>query len=215
MPGFRRTLPNALTLARVALAVALFAILARYRFSPAQPSPGPARVDAALLLAIGLFVLAAITDALDGHLARRWNTVSVFGRIIDPFADKLLVIGAFVMLAGPGFSDGVRPVSGVYPWMAVVVLARELLITSIRGVLEGQGVDFSATLSGKLKMILQSVSIPMAMLLVALMPVAGDRASLVPIVNFWVMVVTVAVTAASGAPYVRRALLWAAAKDQP
>lgn len=215
MPGLRRALPNALTLARVALAVAMFLLLARYRLTPAPIDPSTAAVDRILLLAVGLFVLAALTDALDGHLARRWNVVSVFGRILDPFADKLLVIGAFIMLAGPGFSDGSHQVSGALPWMAVVVLARELLVTSIRGVLEARGVDFSATLSGKLKMILQSASIPLVILLVALRPVAGEHAHLIPHATLWIMLVTVAVTAVSGVPYVRRAARWVADKDQP
>jgi CDP-diacylglycerol--glycerol-3-phosphate 3-phosphatidyltransferase len=130
----------------------------------------------ALPLAMGLFIFAAITDALDGALARRWQVVSVFGRIVDPFADKMLVLGAFLMLAGPGFAlfRGwgnlnnpphradvlVHQMSGVMPWMVVVILGREFLVTTIRAVLEGRGIDFSASWTGKAKMIVQAVGIP-------------------------------------------------------
>ncbi|MFN0133509.1 MAG: CDP-alcohol phosphatidyltransferase family protein [Phycisphaerales bacterium] len=210
MPGLRRAIPNALTLARVVLAAAMFGILSLWSITRSpitQPSPA---LDWVLLLAAFLFILAAITDALDGHLARRWRVISVFGRIMDPFADKLLVIGSFILLAGPGFHLPEGQASGVLPWMAAVVLARELLVTSIRGVLESRGVDFSATASGKLKMILQSMAIPVVLVLLALRPSLDPGvARLVPRINFWIMLVTVATTALSGVPYVLRAARWA------
>src|SRR5262249_32747471 len=101
--GSRRVhLPNLLTCARVVFACAFFVALSlwTYEDSPARYGIG---VDWTLLAAMLVFVLAAVTDALDGYLARRWDAVSVFGRIMDPFADKLLVIGAFVFLASPAF----------------------------------------------------------------------------------------------------------------
>ncbi len=130
-----------------------------------------------------LFVVATLTDALDGYLARRWGVESLLGRIMDPFADKLLVLGALIFMAGPDFwwrfpgehvarfSGHGLQISGIYPWMVVVVVARELLVTSMRGVLEAQGVKFGASWSGKLKMIFQSVAIPAILGLVALTPV--------------------------------------------
>jgi len=141
----RRHIPNALTIARLALTVVFVALLSVYRF--------PDQHAWALPVALVVFIVAALTDALDGYLARRWNVISVFGRIMDPFADKLLILGAFVMLVP---IEG----SGVASWMVVVILGRELLVTTIRGVLEGRGVDFSAARSGKLKMIAQSVAAP-------------------------------------------------------
>ena len=63
----------------------------------------PAASGLAVFVAIGLFILAAITDALAGYLARRWEVVSTFGRLMDPFCDKVLVLGAFIYLAGPRF----------------------------------------------------------------------------------------------------------------
>src|SRR5688572_26443897 len=100
--GFRRSLPNLLTIARVIIAAAFFGVLTPWRYAVSSAARGQG-IDTWLLLAAFLFILAAATDALDGYLARRWRVVSVFGRVMDPFADKLLVIGGFVFLAGPGF----------------------------------------------------------------------------------------------------------------
>src|SRR5688500_13012888 len=96
MPEVRRHLPNALTVLSVFLAGAFFAALYAYRYPNVH-------VDWANI-AIGLFISAALTDAFDGYLARRWHVESVFGRIMDPFCDKVLIIGAFVYLTGPRFA---------------------------------------------------------------------------------------------------------------
>jgi len=195
-------LPNALTMLRVVLTGALIALVAL------RPAPFPvesSEPDAGLLLACALFVIAAITDALDGFLARRWRVVSRFGRIMDPFADKVLVLGAFIMLAGPAFTtaDGTL-VSGVEPWMAVVILARELLVTSIRAILEGDGIDFSAGWAGKAKMILQAIVVPLILVLLAWgAPERGSARAWVINVSVWA---TVAATVLSGVPYVTRAI---------
>lgn len=186
----------------------------KYTESPAAHGTG---IDWLLIAAASLFVLAALTDALDGYLARRWNVVSVFGRIMDPFADKILVIGTFVLMASPAFwatSDTAGrtgwQVSGVDAWMVVVVLARELLVTSIRGAMEGMGVSFAASWSGKLKMILQSAVVPLVLVMLATMrvtpePPSGPRPwqGIAIDVLVWM---TVIVTVWSGAPYVVRAL---------
>lgn len=165
---------------------------------------------ARLTLATALFVAAALTDALDGALARRWDVITRFGRVIDPLADKLLILGVFTALAGPAFqlttAEGVRfQATGVAPWMVVVILARELLVTSIRGVYEAEGIDFSAGPSGKIKMILQSIAAPLILLLVALaapLPGTFPRA-----VILWTCWLTVIATAISAVPYVHRAVL--------
>ncbi|MEM9558962.1 MAG: CDP-alcohol phosphatidyltransferase family protein [Planctomycetota bacterium] len=215
----RAAMPNALTGARVVMAGLFVMLLAAVRLPEAPAEPGPIDqlrlilhpASSALVVAAALFVLAAMTDALDGHLARRWNAVTRFGRVMDPFADKLLVLGAFVMLASPVFSvpgpaDQGRPLqlSGVEGWMVIVLLARELLVTSLRGVLESEGIDFSAGLSGKLKMVLQSIAVPIVLLLVAMAwPVPGTPARTVVLALVWT---TTIVTAASALPYIVRAL---------
>lgn len=204
-------MPNVLTCVRVVFACALFALLSFWRYDRSPVAEGRG-VDWFLLGGALLFVAAAVTDALDGYLARRWRAVSVFGRIMDPFADKILVIGTFAFLASAGFwstSDRVQ-VSGVHAWMVALILARELLVTSIRGAMEGMGVSFAATWSGKWKMILQSVVIPLVLVLLATTPSVRENpgtgrslAGMVIDLGVWL---TVVVTAWSGAPYVARAL---------
>lgn len=199
-PTLKGQAPNMLTAARLGLAIAFFATLAWPRACENQ---------SAMLIAAAVFSLAALTDALDGFLARKWNAISIYGRIMDPFADKVLVLGAFVVLAGAGFHVGGRQMSGVAPWMVVVILARELLVTSIRGVCESRGIDFSATQSGKLKMILQSIAVPLILLTLVLAlnirppHIDGDLAHRINQVIAWVVTI---VTLWSGIPYVTRAM---------
>jgi CDP-diacylglycerol---glycerol-3-phosphate 3-phosphatidyltransferase len=224
--GMKAKIPNLLTAGRVVLAIAFFAILAPWdvRKSPAFIDSVP---DWTLFAATVMFIVAAITDALDGHLARKWNVVSAFGRIMDPFADKILVLGAFVLLAGPGFAiemlmkpQGVAAslgtgsgtvemwlVSGVQPWMVVVILARELLVTSIRGAVESAGGSFGASWSGKAKMILQCICIPLVLVLINLQATdAGGLARLYEGSIHVVVWLTVLVTAWSGVPYLTRGI---------
>jgi len=197
------------------MAVAFFGVLHRALAHSNDLVAPMAGARGWLLFAAALFVVAAFTDTLDGFLARRWNAVTTFGRVMDPFADKVLVLGAFVYLAAPGFQladpavaagPALQPAyqaTGVAPWMVVLILARELLVTSIRGLYESQGVDFSAMWSGKAKMVLQSLVVPVILVLVALVPV--DPGSW----GFWVIRalvwITLLVTVASGLQYVARA----------
>ncbi|HEY6563590.1 MAG TPA: CDP-diacylglycerol--glycerol-3-phosphate 3-phosphatidyltransferase [Pirellulaceae bacterium] len=128
-------IPNRITMARLFLSLLVFCAL---------------HVESYGWAAI-LFVVAVGTDFVDGYLARRWNQVSQFGRIVDPLADKVVICGVYIFLAA-------RSDSLVAPWMAVVVMVRELVVTVIRSFLEQHGRDFSATWAGKLKMVLQSVA---------------------------------------------------------
>jgi CDP-diacylglycerol--glycerol-3-phosphate 3-phosphatidyltransferase len=100
-----------------------------------------------------LFLTAALTDWIDGWWARRFGAISRLGRIFDPLVDKVLVCGAFVLLAARGGA------SAIVPWMAVVVVVRELVVTAVRAEMERMGHDFSAGLSGKLKMVLQCAAV--------------------------------------------------------
>ncbi len=195
-------LPNALVWMRLGLAGVFVVLLSGSVF--------PSR--AALLTATAIFILAAITDWLDGKLARAWHCVSRFGRIMDSFADKVLVLGAFVCLAGPVFATAqsasetivTYQASGVYPWMVVLILARELLITSLRGLVEGEGGDFSAIWAGKWKMIAQSIAIPLILLVLALAPrQPGTTGRWAIDITVWT---TVAITVLSAIPYIHRAI---------
>lgn len=98
------------------------------------------------------FLIAASTDWIDGWWARKYNQVTKLGRILDPFVDKIIICGAMIALVG--FAN-----CPLRPWMATVVVGRELLVTSLRGMIEGQGGDFSAKWMGKWKMVLQCAAI--------------------------------------------------------
>ncbi len=214
-------IPNLLTLARVGLAGCFFAIVA-VALWPKQGA-GSDLADRQFWgnVAVVIFVVAAITDYVDGLLARRWKVVSVFGRVMDPFGDKLLVIGAFVFLASPAFlkvapvyggvylfvpfdaAGNVEMTTGVRPWMVAIILARELLVTSIRGVFEGLGIDFSAGSSGKWKMVLQSIAAPFA-LFVAVNPFAQESLGLTVARDILIWM-TIVITVWSAWPYLFRA----------
>jgi len=202
----KKNIPNLLTMLRLVLAGVFFVLLAFYRFDEGR--------HWLLIPAIVLFIAAAVTDLLDGMLARRWHVESKFGRIMDPFCDKVLILGALCFLAGPGFGfyewrsvDGLAElgsyqVSGVLPWMIVVILARELLVTGIRGELEGTGHQFGANIWGKLKMILQSVVIPAVLLMVFLMDSEFFLHEALNWTRDILVYATIIVTVLSGIPYV-------------
>jgi CDP-diacylglycerol--glycerol-3-phosphate 3-phosphatidyltransferase len=98
------------------------------------------------------FVIAVSTDWIDGWWARKYNQVTKVGRILDPFVDKIIICGTMIGIAG-------QPESGLAPWIATVVVGRELLVTSLRGMIEGKGGDFSAKQLGKWKMVLQCAAV--------------------------------------------------------
>ncbi len=110
--------------------------------------------------ALVVFVIAASTDWVDGYWARRFDQVTRLGRIFDPFVDKIIICGVFIFLAS---EEG----SGVFAWMAVVVVARELLVTALRGFIEQRGGDFSAKMSGKLKMVFQCIAVGISLFVLA------------------------------------------------
>jgi len=146
-------IPNQLTIARLVLSVVFFVLLAlethgTFLFGGIKPI---------LNVAVAVFVLAVVTDFLDGYLARKWELTSTFGRIADPFADKIVVCGGFVMLTGVA-----REL--VEPWFAVVIMFREFLVSGLRSFLESRGVAFGAAWSGKVKMLVQSITIPLVIL---------------------------------------------------
>ena len=214
----RRTLPNLLTIARVLLAIGFFAIIAFGLWPRSGLDPSMRQFWGNV--GVVIFVVAALTDFADGFLARRWKVVSVFGRVMDPFGDKLLIIGTFVLLSSPVFlrteatpAGGLAVISepdgrmimtsGVQVWMTLVILGRELLVTSIRGVMEGLGIDFAAGWSGKWKMVLQSIAAPTA-LFVAVNPFALESTVWTFLRDGFVWAAVV-VTVWSALPYLMRA----------
>lgn len=216
MSNYKRYIPNALTIARLLMAVLFFYLLSIYSY----PITKPIAAD----LAIAIFIIATLSDIIDGHLARKWQVTSTFGRIMDPVCDKVLIIGAFIFMTGPSFitqtSHFINPgssgnitgeytqqfttITGVEPWMVAIILVREILITGLRSTLEKQNIEFGAAWAGKMKMILQSIAIPIILILVA---------HAQPDVNIWayklcrvIIYLTVLVTVISGIPYILRAV---------
>lgn len=174
-------LPNQITLLRLILAVIVFVLLEIEAF--------PA--------ALVLFVIAAATDWLDGYLARRWGLVTQLGRILDPFADKIIICGTFIILAA-------EPRSLLPAWVVVIVVGRELFVTALRSFLERQGQDFSAGRSGKLKMVAQCATATSCLLLLTLEP-QHVPAWLPPVIHVTVAA-TVLLTVISGIAYTLAAL---------
>lgn len=189
-PPATLNIPNLITLSRLVLTFVVLILISFQRYWIATTI---------------IFIIAVATDFLDGYLARKWNQITTLGRIMDPFVDKMIIGGTMIFLVA-------LPESGVSAWMTFVVIAREMFITGLRSVLEGQGVDFSAKLSGKLKMMLQSIVIPMS--LISLSPLFQETLGaswptfrITRDVLLWTMV---AVTVYSGAEYVIRG--WRAIK---
>ncbi len=171
--------PNAVTLARLVVAAAAFVALDR----------------GCAWASFYLFILAAATDYVDGWLARRWQQVTPLGRVLDPFADKVLTCGAMILLLE---HQAAREI--LYGWVVVVIVAREFFVTAVRGVMEAAGHPFPADRLGKWKMVSQCIACAGLISLVA-----GTR------FWWWVTVAStwlaLALTVVSGAQY-----LWKARK---
>jgi len=149
----RRHVPNLLTAGRFFLAIGFFIVLAFYH---AEAEPAWPVIDVAL----AIFLVAVATDVVDGYLARRMGHQTAFGRIADPFVDKIIICGAMVYFIGGEFirRDGVN-LTGWQTWMVVVILAREFLVSAVRGYSESRGMKFPAIPAGKIKMFVQSFTI--------------------------------------------------------
>lgn len=169
-------LPNILTSIRILLVPILVVVLLT-------------KFDGKEFVGLGLFLLAALTDFLDGYLARRWNLVTRFGQLLDPAADKILIAAAFVSL--------VELDSRVTPsWMVVAILAREFAVNALRSHAAAEQVVIPAGVSGKIKTGAQIVAISLLIIYNQL----GEFSHLAPI-SLWVAVI---VTLYSGIEYFAR-----------
>lgn len=206
MTDLKKQIPNALTVLRLALSLVFFVMLALISFE------NHVRPTLFLNLATLIYVVAAGTDWLDGYLARKWQATSVFGRVVDPFVDKILVLGAFIFFAGPAFAlirgNGWVSLSGVTPTVVVILLGREFLVTTLRSVAEGSGQSYGAAWSGKLKMVLQCVTIFVILVYVNYRPelIRIDAESAARIFRDVCVWVTVLVTLLSAATYLQRSV---------
>ena len=161
-------LPNLLTVVRILLVPVLVVALL------AKSSSGD-------LLAAIVFAAASLTDAIDGYLARSRNWVTNFGKLMDPVADKLLIVAALVALVSLGRLEA---------WVAMVIIAREFAVTALRVAVATQGVVIAASAWGKIKTAVQVAMV------ISLIAVPGR-----PVWLSALIYATVAVTVASGADY--------------
>ena len=152
--------PNKISAARLLLSFVFFALL-------------PLQLYWAALV---VFVVAAGTDWVDGWYARKYNMVTKLGRVLDPFCDKILICGAYILLAVE--MDDLFPWHAkIAGWMAVVVVGRELLVTVLRSMIEGAGGDFSAKWAGKLKMGFQCVAVGACLVALAMKHAVAEPAT--------------------------------------
>jgi CDP-diacylglycerol--glycerol-3-phosphate 3-phosphatidyltransferase len=176
--------PNVLTVARIPLTV-LLCVLIHFHLWPA---------------ALITFVVAALTDAIDGWWARKFNQFSTFGRVFDPLTDKILLGSAFIFLI---------PVehAAMETWMVAVVIGRELLITGVRGYVESLGKKFGADWFGKLKTILQCVWLLAVLVYLTLrehFPESG-LVGPVEVLHYGLLYAMIAATVLSGLQYIGKA----------
>lgn len=139
-------LPNLLALGRIFLAPLMFLFLVE-RDAPIFEGWHPSWLD---YFAALVFVIASVTDFFDGYIARQWNQITKLGAILDPLADKMLVLAAFIGLVYIDRANG---------WAVFLILSREFFITGLRVVAVGEGQDVSASMAGKVKTVLQMIAI--------------------------------------------------------
>src|SRR6476620_11580341 len=145
-------LPNALTLTRIFLVPLLVWALVERTLSLA--------INGKLLIAGDFFALAvfwacAVTDLLDGYLARRWGQVTTVGTLLDPIADKLLISAALVSLVEVQLLPG---------WMAILIISREFAVSGLRSIAAAEGYTIQASELGKSKMVSQVIAVSLVML---------------------------------------------------
>jgi CDP-diacylglycerol--glycerol-3-phosphate 3-phosphatidyltransferase len=167
------TVPDQLTLAR-ALAVPVVVVLFAWNFPNHD------------YWATAVFVVAMSTDQIDGWLARRWNQTSAFGSLLDPIADKVLVMAALVML----IAEGAAPA-----WMVAAIIAREFLVSGLRLAAIERGIVIAARDLGKLKTWAQAIAVAVGGL-----AAAGAWST---DVAWWTLLVAVVLTWISGLDYAR------------
>jgi CDP-diacylglycerol---glycerol-3-phosphate 3-phosphatidyltransferase len=171
-----RTLPNAITVARIVLAPVVGLLLFVPTFT--------ARLAAWLL-----FLIAAFSDLWDGHLARKYGWISDFGKFVDPIADKLLLATTFIpfyMLSHSGNPHGQLVAIGAMPaWILIVIFGREILITAIRSIAARQGNVIPAGASGKLKAVFQNIFVGTAIAWLAINSMAINRGWATQAWEYW------------------------------
>ncbi|MBN1393045.1 MAG: CDP-alcohol phosphatidyltransferase family protein [Sedimentisphaerales bacterium] len=182
-----KQIPNILTFGRLVLTIIfLVMLLMSPRFYADGERPFPDFLDYAFII----FVIAGLTDVIDGPMARRLNVASKFGRMLDPLIDKVLVCGSFicfVIIGEPKLFDFEPAAMAVIQWSAAgVIILREVYVTVLRHMAEARGINFAATLSGKIKMFLQTFAIGTVVIKIAHVQTATW--------GYWFTTITYAIT---------------------
>ncbi len=155
-----KQIPNILTFGRLVLTIVfLIMILLSPRFYAEGERSFPGFLDFAFII----FVIAGLTDVIDGPVARKLNVASKFGRMLDPLVDKVLVCGAFICFAvigEPKLFNLNAHILALIQWSVVgILIARDVYVSVLRHIAEARGINFAAMLSGKVKMFLHSFAI--------------------------------------------------------
>lgn len=167
-------LPNKLTIARMAM-VPLFMVALLINTPESR------------ILSVVIFALASLTDMLDGQIARKYNMVTNFGKLMDPLADKVLTAAAMICLVELG---------DLAAWIAVVIIFREYLITGLRSVAASENIVVAANIWGKVKTVCQMIALMLLMVKPQIIALCGIDLGL------WLMYAAVALTIYSGLDYV-------------
>lgn len=138
-------IPNRITISRIFL-IPIFIILLVVPFQWGNVNIGEYDLPINQLIAGVIFLIASLTDWIDGHYARKYNLVTNFGKFLDPLADKLLVSAALICLVEIGLAEA---------WIVIIIISREFAVTGLRLVASGEGIVLAASQMGKLKTTLQ------------------------------------------------------------
>ncbi|MDR3553799.1 MAG: CDP-diacylglycerol--glycerol-3-phosphate 3-phosphatidyltransferase [Syntrophobacteraceae bacterium] len=160
------TLPNVLTYCRMATIPLILALMA--------PSSSASAQNAAFVV----FCIASLTDFLDGHLARRSNTVTSIGKLLDPLADKLLTTAVLIML--------IPKVHYVYAWLVFLIVGREITITGLRSIAAANGLIINASRMGKNKMVSQTLAL---LFLLPVVPKLQSAMTFIGVCFLWISLV--------------------------
>ncbi len=191
-------LANKLTVGRLVMAGIFFACMMLGETPQHWPDGWQLSRQLLLNIAFVLFIVAGLTDVLDGWVARTFDMTSDFGRIADPFCDKVMTCGALIFLATIPVWPG-KPEVFIPAWVVVLVVAREFLVNGLRGFIEARGHEFGALIAGKFKMFTQCFAIGSALYVTANLSDTPWALTLTR-VSVWVMLAT---TLLSGWVYLR------------
>lgn len=183
-------LANKLTLTRLIL-VPFMIVFYLIGYSHELASPV---MDWAMWVATAIYIVASITDFFDGRVARKYNMVSNFGKFIDPIADKVLVISAFMLIIGNGSIPTVYAIVGI-----IIIVVREFIIAGLRQCGAVAGKAISADMFGKVKTFVQDITAPILMMMPVLVGLVGEWCLFVGYISFGISVL---LTIMSGFNYI-------------